>query len=291
MPRRPCWDGATPWVRRTRIRWNRRTTWHWLISRRGNSLRARLSRTKPLSLIARSGRTTGSDSAPRACWALAWPAKRNTLKPSRCCSKDIRACQSGRTGSTYRIGIIWTRPESGLSNFIRPQVGRKKRPSGGRSWPLLSPDRNLASHRGHLKKKSGSREPFSALLARSSVEDGSTSFRSVDATACDFCTKEKNHVIPKRGNSSKVVSAPPPDGPVGCHHAVGDRPVRETKQGHHRRHLEGGLVWQLASNVRRIHRLRPGLRAGRYLVERERNGYCHPPVARPVRRRNRPPNL
>jgi hypothetical protein len=65
------------------------------------------------------------------------------------------------------------------------------------------------------------REPFSVLPARSSVEAGSTSFRSVDATACDFGTKEKNHVIPKRGNSSKVVSAPPPDGPVGCHHAVG----------------------------------------------------------------------
>ena len=30
---------------------------------------------------------TGNDSAPRACWAPAWPDRRNTPKPNRCCSK------------------------------------------------------------------------------------------------------------------------------------------------------------------------------------------------------------
>ena len=68
-----------------------------LSCRRVSSPRASRWRARPWSSIARSSRMIGSDSAPRACWAPAWPDRRNMPKRNRCCSKAIRGWWHART--------------------------------------------------------------------------------------------------------------------------------------------------------------------------------------------------
>jgi len=54
----------------------------------------------------RTGPTIGNASAPRACWAPRWPAKRKTPTPSRSSSKAIKACWRARTESQPRTFTI-----------------------------------------------------------------------------------------------------------------------------------------------------------------------------------------
>jgi len=78
--------------------------------------------------------TTGSDTAPRACWARAWRERRSTPMPSPCCcSKPTRGCWPAKTISPPPIAPTWTSHANGWRKCIKRGANRRKRRSGRRS--------------------------------------------------------------------------------------------------------------------------------------------------------------